>query len=201
MSNREIFIDELKQLTHEEILERYIALLNTEKLTDYVADLEAKLSENKILMGKRISVYEKNFIEQTDEIYKLKQQLAEKEETIAEYKLYIESFKHSQDLDKQYISKLESDLAEKCRLLKTNETLLSGIKFVEKEVYQDKISFAVEQLEKVKNRIEINVESIYKRLDDLNINIVCESTSRQLDTYGEIVKEIDNQIKLLKEGK
>lgn len=46
MSNREIFIDKLRQLSKEEMLERYIALLNTEKLTDYVADLEAKLAEN-----------------------------------------------------------------------------------------------------------------------------------------------------------
>ena len=67
--------------------------------------------------------------------------------------------------------------------------------------YQDKISFAVEQLEKVKNGIESKVESIYKRLDDLNIKIVCESISMQLDTYKEISKEIDNQIKQLKEGK
>ena len=46
MSNREIFIDKLRQLSKEEMLERYIALLNTEKLTDYVSDLEAKLAES-----------------------------------------------------------------------------------------------------------------------------------------------------------
>ena len=63
---------------------------------------------------------------------------------------------------------------------------------------QDKISFCIEQLEKVKNRIESKAESIYKKLDELNIKIVCESTSRQLDAYEEISKEIDNQIKQLK---
>lgn len=46
MSNREIFIDKLRQLSKEEMLERYVALLNTEKLTDYVSDLEAKLAES-----------------------------------------------------------------------------------------------------------------------------------------------------------
>lgn len=66
---------------------------------------------------------------------------------------------------------------------------------------QDKISFAVEQLEKVKNKIESKVESIYKILDDLNIKIVGESTSRELNAYEEIAKDIDNQIKQLKEGK
>lgn len=65
---------------------------------------------------------------------------------------------------------------------------------------QDKISFAVEQLEKVKNRIESKVKNIEKRLDDLNIKIVCESTSRELGTYEETVKIINNQIKRLKEG-
>ena len=60
---------------------------------------------------------------------------------------------------------------------------------------------AIEQLEKVKNKIESKVESIYKILDDLNIKIVGESTSRELNAYEEIAKEIDNQIKQLKEMK
>ena len=45
MSNREIFIDKLKQLSKEEMLERYIALLNTEKLTDLVAEQYVKIAE------------------------------------------------------------------------------------------------------------------------------------------------------------
>lgn len=104
-------------------------------------------------------------------IRELKQQLAEKEK---EY----QSFKKIADENVNY---LKNRILEETR----NYT-------------QDKISFAVEQLEKVKNRIESKVESVYKRLDDLNIKIVCESTSRQLSTYEEIVKEIDNQIKAIK---
>lgn len=91
---------------------------------------------------------------------------------------------------------LETKLAEKEKELKAKETLNQ----IFKDNRKAEISFAVEQLEKVKNRIESKVESVYKRLDDLNIKIVCESTSRQLSTYEEIVKEIDNQIKQLKEG-
>lgn len=74
-------------------------------------------------------------------------------------------------------------------------------KQLKKQLEQDKISFAVKQLEKAKNKIESKVESIYKILDDLNIKIVGESTSRELNAYEEIAKDIDNQIKQLKEGK
>lgn len=69
------------------------------------------------------------------------------------------------------------------------------------ENWKDKISFTIQQLEKVKNKIESKVESIYKILDDLNIKIVGESTSRELNAYEEIVKDIDNQINELKEMK
>ena len=112
-----------------------------------------------------------------------KKQLEDKEKKIGEYKLYIESFKHSQDLDKKYISKLESDLAEKCRLLKTNETLLSGTKIIEKEINQDKISFAVEQLEQLKHDVWTDQQ------DDGWLD-------EQVDIYF-LTETIDNQIKRL----
>lgn len=69
------------------------------------------------------------------------------------------------------------------------------------ENWKDKISFTLEQLEKAKNKIESKVESIYKILDDLNIKIVGESTSRELNAYEEIAKDIENQINELKGGK
>ena len=69
------------------------------------------------------------------------------------------------------------------------------------ENWKDKISFTIQQLEKVKNKIESKVESIYKILDDLNIKIVGESTSRELNAYEEIAKDINNQINELKEMK
>lgn len=73
------------------------------------------------------------------------------------------------------------------------------LQLAEKEKEQNQK--AIEQLEKVKNKIESKVESIYKILDDLSIKIVGESTSRELNAYEEIAKDIDNQIKQLKEEK
>lgn len=52
------------------------------KLGEEIIDLEAKLEEKDEQIKRRVAVYEKQFIEQTDEIYKLKQQLAEKEHSI-----------------------------------------------------------------------------------------------------------------------
>ena len=113
-------------------------------------------------------------------------------------KCYQETFGET-DKDRK-IADLEAKLAEKEKeisevLAKQSITCLN----TNEKAYQDKISFAVEQLEKVKNKIESKVESIYKILDDLNIKIVGESTSRELNAYEEIAKDIDSQIKQLKE--
>jgi hypothetical protein len=73
VSNREIFIDKLRKLSKEEMLERYIALLNTEKLTDYVADLEAKEEQlkgcirPKFKVGQTVYTFNKN----TECVYEL----------------------------------------------------------------------------------------------------------------------------------
>lgn len=157
-----------------------------------IADLEAKLAESEhrneqlidALNGEVFINYKLPM-----ENAQLKQQLAEKEkqirtilkeneELVIKYNVYNYGDKIQQD-------KVYSITGEALDFLINN---------------QDKISFALEQLEKVKNRIESKVESIYKRLDDLNIKIVCESTSSQLSTYEEIVKDIDNQIAELKKG-
>lgn len=139
-------------------------------------------------------------------IKELNEQLAEKEKEIAnkekilvlELKSTIKYIEHCEKL--KYHNGLKNIKNHFLEHLKEYEN--GNFEIIDKYHNQEKIKFAVEQLEKVKNRIESTVESIYKRLDDLNIKIVCESTSRQLDTYEEIVKEIDNQIaELKKEGK
>ena len=51
---------------------------------DYFKQLKRQLEEKDEQIKKRVMVYEKQFIEQTDEIYSLRRQLAEKQNTIDE---------------------------------------------------------------------------------------------------------------------
>lgn len=124
----------------------------------------------------------------------LKQQLIEKQEENNELVFIIEGME-------QFIwEQLNNENFDK---YKAYVEMFTKIKQLTKhspyeKTHQDKISFCIEKLEKVKNQIESKVESIYKKLDELNIEIVCEGTSRQLDAYEEIAKKIDNQIKKLK---
>ena len=174
-------------------------------LTDKIADLETKLAEVKNSCDyymKRsndlvceIGEYKKHIRFKGKEIVELKQQLAEKENTIT---TLIEDSKASKELLKKEIEELK---AQRHIYLTRSVDECNKITMLELELQhkdQDKISFALEQLKKVKNGIESKIKSIYKRLDDLNIKIVCETTSMQLDTYKEISKEIDNQIKAIK---
>ena len=95
----------------------------------------------------------------------------------------------------QKISDLEAKLAEKEKENELMAKTLRMTKFVEKEINQDKISFAVEQLEKVKElcREKFNwwensewEGDIYDKSDVSN-------------AYFDIEANIDNQIKQLKE--
>ena len=152
-------------------------------LEQKISDLEAKLADKQKLLEDSVDVHE---IEGKTN-YKLRYELAGANETIEVLKQQLA------EKDKEimeFASKVDLLESEKENLFRTLEEA--------NEEHQDKISFAVEQLEKVKNGIESNIKSIYKRLDDLNIKIVCERTSMQLDTYKEISKEIDNQIKAIK---
>lgn len=142
------------------------------------------------------------YAEKDRQISDLEAKLAESEKSEETYKSMFEiGTENNHNLLKEN-KQLKQQLAEKDReLYLTKDTLEHHINIYNslfESRAQDKISFALEQLEKVKNRIESKVESVYKRLDDLNIKIVCENTSRQLSTYEEIVKEIDNQIKAIK---
>ena len=153
---------------------------NIEKFNKVIADLETKLaeSEKKYEDRKRFCISEirsqteiiNNLLEEIEE---LKQQLAEKDKELAH--MTEQAKKFNNEAQKYFEDAYCNDFHKR-----------------------DKISFAVEQLEEVKNKIESKVESIHKILYDLNIKIVCESTSRELSAYEEIIKEIDNQIKELK---
>ena len=112
-----------------------------------------------------------------------------------------------------YVANLEAKLEEKEKeitVLKevidknktgnfTSENVCNAIsKFYEPLLKHLQNQTAIAELEKVKNIIDSKVKNIDKRLDDLDIKIGCESTSMQLNTYKEIVKLIDQQIKELK---
>lgn len=101
----------------------------------------------------------------TLEVKQLKQQLAEKEKEISEY------IKIVDDLHKQ--------LSDKCD-------------FCDKTKDQDKISFAVEQLEKVKEEMDLRPRGVSKGWKNKEYDTLVEE-----DVY----EVIDNQIKQLKEGK
>lgn len=168
----------------------YVSLDDKDKT---IADLEAKLVEKDEQIKRRIAVYEKQFIEQTNENYELEQQLAEKENTITNL---IEDSNASKELLKKQLNE-QAGLCEEFRFQLAEKD--KEIEYLNKQarkfnneaqkyfedaycndtIYQDKISFAVEQLEKVK-------EFLY---------------SGYAVDNEEIEKEINNQIKELKEMK
>ena len=208
MSNREIFIDKLRQLSKEEMLERYIALLNTEKLTDYVADLEAKLAESENKLNQypyKNDVIEEQYEDLKDAITFLMLNNIKDQEQL-NYSIDILCAKHKariRDIENGIcsIEELKQQLAEKEKEIECLRTR-QFIDMTEKEMLelkiathnedlkkikhifdQDKISFAVEQLEKVK---EFYTTPIYDR----------ENPHTEVRV---LLQRIDNQIKQLKE--
>lgn len=167
------------------------------KATEHLGELEDKLAESDILLEKRISVYEKNFIEQTDENYKLKQQLAITDE---QNKRVLEKL----ELIVSANQELEQKLAEKDEFLKKQKELFET---VDRELYlikdtlkhhtniynslveskdQDKISFCIEQLSTLRNFV--NSKAIFSKNE-------CEC-----EVCKDISQTIANRIKRLEEG-
>ena len=90
------------------------------------------------------------------------------------------------------ISDLEAKLAEK------DEEINVYKKYIKVED-QDKISFALEQLEKVKEHGKSIEKIIYKHYENTkNTNVVSDCHYGKLITISNIVKFIDNQIEELK---
>lgn len=181
MSNREIFIDKLRQLSKEEMLERYIALLNTEKLTDYVADLEAKLAESEIESLKVDGVLNEELEEKDYTIIKpfLKETLTIEEikhiiKNLSDFNLRQTSFHDIQKKDVIFNAYINKHIAyKKC---------LDLLDLVD----QDKISFSIEQLSTLRNFV--NSKAIFSKNE-------CER-----EVCRDISQTIDNRIKQLKEG-
>lgn len=131
------------------------------EVLEYVTDLEAKLeeSENQCReckhLNKKIELNIKNKL--MAENCELQKQLAEKEKELSEYVKIVD------DLHKQ--------LSDKCD-------------FCDKTKDQDKISFAIDKLEKVK-------ENAWQSATDISC----------LLDYTELAKIIDNQINVLRNNK
>ena len=150
-----------------------------------VADLEAKLadkeSEHELLINqfeeeteklrkqiKQESDARKRFVE---EVKKLKQQLAEKEKEIEKSQLMLDKI----------LTEIHTNCYSGLNIVKFKEMVINDLGGIVNSYNQDKISFAVERLEKVKEFLfEQNIE---------------------ITRLNKISDFIDNQIKLLKEGK
>lgn len=115
----------------------------------------------------------------------LKQQLAEKDNEI---KIL--------DEDRQFKAEMWTKFADKCKDLKQQITekekeleAKETLNKIFKDNREDKISFAVEQLEKVKETVECVLDNALK------------NSSLNQSYYDRLLDEIDNQIKAIKEMK
>ena len=131
------------------------------KQAKQISDLEAKLAES----DKTIDEINKEFLsaiknwKQLVEIEKmekeqLKQQLAEKENTIEFYETYLKAKDEVREESKKWY---EKQLAEKDKAhMEAMQNALNDFLTLRQELNEDKISFAVEQLEKVKEYADID---------------------------------------------
>ena len=152
------------------------------QLDEQIADLEAKLEE---IEESARAVIDANF-KIAEERDKLKQQLAEKEEKI-EYTYTINFVETSEpDIVAKELDRLNEQLAEKDKEIVRLNKFLQAMKI--REHNQDKISFAVEQLEKVK-------EFFLKehRDEEMDTDYIITKNA------GEIADYLLDQIKQLKE--
>lgn len=156
-----------------------------------IADLEAKLAEQYTEVEKvethylkQREYYTKEFNEIIDN---LKQQLATQENTITNL---VEDNRASQEWYKKQLADKEKEIEEMRHFKITIGTMENNRVDISSTTYTDqKIDFAIEQLEKVRKELEFNSnnnEWITIR-DDRLLNGICDF--------------IDNQIKELKEGK
>jgi hypothetical protein len=158
----------------EEIDSMKMAEKRLNRQQDKISDLEAKLAESE----KEKDYYQDLYFTSVKGQEKLKQQLAEKELDIIRWKEHFYNAKMDYECLKEEIEK------------KDDEILKGDCAFV-KEVYtseQDKISFALEQLEKVKEIINKNY--FYNMSSDS-----CTFDKLEVDF------QIDNQINVLRNNK
>ena len=190
----EFFIDyDTHRWSNNDIYNKYVELLYKP-----ISDLEAKLAESE----KQVEFYKERYSDATTsaygadlmakdyqwhlekEIAELKQQLEEKDKAIENLRIDLKDYIELEEKISTKYDKVVEQLAEKEKENEVMAKTLKMTKFIEKEINQDEISFAVEQLEKVKE--------------------ACEEIP-QCDEYGDdwvlqsgLFEYIDNQIEELK---
>ena len=152
-----------------------------------ISDLEAKLAESKeqlIAMNEKSNKIKK-------ESYYLKQQLAEKEKENNELEFIVE------EIEQFAWEQLNNDNFDK---YKAYDEMYTKIKQLTKnspyeEHNKDKISFALEQLEKVKELLNTDFESTISWIDPYEDGGYLNSMTYN---HNNTIKIIDNQINELK---
>ena len=119
---------------------------------------------------------DKRIKELEEENQQLKQQLAEKDKEI-------EQLKKFDDLNKTFFDLFRTTFKEPDKV----DDLFNTLKTIQEKQEQDKISFAVEKLEQVKETAECVLDNALK------------NSSLNQSYYDRLLDEIDNQIKQLKD--
>ena len=166
-----------RDLTNEEVFEELrneLRQLNNET-NSQIADLEAKLAESEKKAYSR--GHSQRDIDNEIKLNALREDIANKEKRIVELKQQLA------EKEKERHEEWKTGKEWKWEWQKVNQQL--------EQAHQDKISFAVEQLEKVKEWINNNLEENY----GLNGSLFYVVNSSKLS------EEIANQIKQLKEMK
>lgn len=148
--------------------------LETEK-DRIVADLETKLAEKDQELNDICQNYDFQINDFSREVYRLQKREKILEQQLAEKDGQIEQLKKFDNLNRNFYDILRTAF----RLPNKVDDLFNSLKTMQEKQDQDKISFAVEKLEQIK-------KFLY---------------SGYAVDNEEIEKEIDNQIKQLKEGK
>lgn len=181
MSNRQEFIDNLSKLSKEEMLERYVALLDSEKLTDYVAELEAKLADkDQAIEG--LQEINKSLGQTCNndakEIERLREQLAEKDAEV-------QSWKDGTMVVK--LGKLEEQLAEKDAMIEYLKDEKDGIEQANECLNKMFIEVKEELAEKEKEH-ELLIDQFEEETEKLRKQIKQESDARK--RFVNVVKEL-----------
>lgn len=166
-----------------------------------ISDLEAKLADTEFRYGNLHNLYYKD----TEE---LKQQLVQSRENLTQCEADRKFEQEKKDIATKRVSELKQQLAEKDkeiedlkaqRRIYLNRSVeecnkITDLEFELQHEQQDKISFALEQLEKVKEllKYEIRNASCLLELGEYNCYVA---------GYENSIEAIDNQIKQLKEMK